>query len=84
MKSMGKYRYNAKSKFASRLKSSNFRLVSCECESFNCSVKVGQVDEVLKYFNGKKNGFFVEAGAFDGEFFSNTLLLEVITYINIS
>ena len=41
------------------------------------NMQVGQVDEVVKYFNGKKNGVFVEAGAFDGEFLSNTLLLEV-------
>ena len=27
---------------------------------------------------GKKNGFFIEAGAFDGELFSNTLGLEML------
>jgi hypothetical protein len=27
-------------------------------------------------FGEKKNGFFIEAGAFDGELFSNTLYLE--------
>lgn len=31
------------------------------------------VDELL---NGKKNGFFVEVGAYDGETYSNTLFLE--------
>ena len=39
--------------------------------------QVGQVDEILKLFKGKKNGFFIEAGAFDGQVFSNTLLLEM-------
>ena len=39
--------------------------------------QVGQADEVAKLFKGKKNGFFIEAGAFDGQVFSNTLLLEM-------
>jgi len=39
--------------------------------------QLGQAKEIYDYFNGKKNGFFVEAGAFDGEYLSNTLLLEV-------
>ena len=33
-----------------------------------------QVDEILKH---KKNGFFIEAGAYDGEAFSNTLFFEI-------
>merc|ERR1711874_841600 len=39
--------------------------------------QIGQVEEVLKYYHGKKNGFFIEAGAWDGEYLSNTLFLEV-------
>ena len=31
----------------------------------------------MKYFPGKRNGFFIEAGAWDGEYLSNTLYLEV-------
>ncbi|KHJ42316.1 hypothetical protein D918_07655 [Trichuris suis] len=31
---------------------------------------------VAKLFNGKKNGFFIEAGAYDGETYSNTLYFE--------
>jgi len=38
--------------------------------------QIGQVEEVLKYFKNKKNGFFIEAGAWDGEYLSNTLFLE--------
>ena len=30
----------------------------------------------MKYFNNKKNGVFFEAGAFNGEYLSNTLYLE--------
>ena len=37
----------------------------------------GQPFEVEKIFKGKKNGFFIEAGAFDGEAFSNTLHFEL-------
>ena len=37
----------------------------------------GQPFEVEKIFKGKKNGFYIEAGAFDGEAFSNTLLFEL-------
>ena len=36
----------------------------------------GQATEIAKLFNKKENGFFIEAGAYDGEVFSNTLLLE--------
>ena len=38
--------------------------------------QIGQVSEILKYFNNKKNGVFFEAGAFNGEYLSNTLYLE--------
>ena len=31
---------------------------------------------MLQYFNNKTNGFFIEAGAHDGELLSNTLQLE--------
>ena len=31
----------------------------------------------LKLFKGKKNGFFIEAGAYDGEMWSNSLFYEV-------
>ena len=39
--------------------------------------QIGQAEEVIQYFDGKTNGVFVEAGAWDGEYLSNTLLLEV-------
>ena len=39
--------------------------------------QIGQAKEIFDYFHGKKNGFFVEAGAWDGEYLSNTLFLEV-------
>ena len=42
------------------------------------SGQIGQAEEVLKYFNNKKNGIFVEAGAWNGEYLSNTLYLEVL------
>ena len=45
-------------------------------EHINTS-QIGQAEEVIQYFNGKTNGVFVEAGAWDGEYLSNTLLLEV-------
>ena len=41
------------------------------------SGQIGQALEVIKYFSGKKNGIFIEAGAWDGEYLSNTLYLEV-------
>ena len=41
------------------------------------SGQIGQAEEVLKYFDNKKNGIFVEAGAWNGEYLSNTLYLEV-------
>ena len=38
--------------------------------------QIGQAEEVIQYFKMKKNGVFVEAGAWDGEYLSNTLYLE--------
>ncbi len=37
------------------------------------------VDQIL---GGKQNGFFIESGAFDGEFMANTLLFEKGTNLN--
>lgn len=38
--------------------------------------QLGQDIAVVKFYNNKRSGFFVEIGANDGVFFSNTLLLE--------
>jgi hypothetical protein len=38
--------------------------------------QLGRDLQVLKYYNYKTNGFFVEIGASDGIKFSNTYLLE--------
>ena len=38
--------------------------------------QIGQDLEVLKFYNNKMNGFFIEIGASDGIEFSNTYLLE--------
>ena len=46
--------------------------------------QIGQDIEVVKYYKGKKNGFFVEIGASDGIKFSNTLLLELIKIVSSS
>jgi len=37
----------------------------------------GQLGKVVDLFNGKKKGFFIEAGALDGERLSNTLVFEL-------
>ena len=37
----------------------------------------GQDDAVLELFKGKQNGFFIEAGAYDGETYSNSLRFEL-------
>jgi FkbM family methyltransferase len=38
--------------------------------------QLGQDLEVVAYFKGKKNGYYVDVGANDGVYFSNTHLLE--------
>jgi hypothetical protein len=38
--------------------------------------QIGQDKAVIEYLNGKRNGFFVELRAWDGETFSNSLALE--------
>lgn len=44
---------------------------------FGFSSSQNRMDEkILKLFNNKKNGFFIEVGAFDGINYSNTFLLE--------
>ena len=43
----------------------------------------GQFDQVRvvdKLLAGKEHGFFIEAGAFDGEYLSNTLFFEVMRH----
>lgn len=42
----------------------------------NYQGQIGADKWVVEFFNGKKNGFFVEAGAGDGIKFSNTYVLE--------
>ena len=39
--------------------------------------QANQVEILLDIFENKQNGFFIEAGAHDGEYLSNTLYLEV-------
>jgi FkbM family methyltransferase len=38
--------------------------------------QIGQESEVIKFYNNKENGFFIEIGASDGLTLSNTYLLE--------
>ena len=38
--------------------------------------QVGQSGVVDEFLNKKRNGFFIEAGAWDGEYLSNTLFFE--------
>ena len=42
-----------------------------------------QAEFIISYFNGKRNGIFVEAGAWNGEFLSNTLYLEVMITVSL-
>jgi len=44
--------------------------------SVNQKGQTGQVNRILKHYDNKKNGFFIEAGAWDGEALSNTIHLE--------
>ena len=45
-------------------------------DKHNGKSQFGQDEIVAKLFNYKRNGFFIEAGAYDGEVYSNTLQLE--------
>lgn len=38
--------------------------------------QIGQDISIIKYYNNKKNGYYVDVGAYDGVQFSNTYLLE--------
>jgi len=40
--------------------------------------QTGQVDTILQHYKNKENGFFIEAGAWDGEQLSNTIYLETM------
>jgi hypothetical protein len=50
--------------------------LQCIFSYFLHSGQYGQAEAALSELNQLKGGFFVEAGAWDGEFLSNTLLLE--------
>ena len=39
--------------------------------------QIGQSKLIDEYLRGKENGFFIEAGAFDGEYLSNSLFFEL-------
>lgn len=45
-------------------------------EAAKAKGQTGQVDVILEHFNNKRDGFFIEAGAWDGEHLSNTIYLE--------
>ena len=40
----------------------------------------GQSSDILRHLNHRRDGFFIEAGAYDGESLSNTLFME--RYLN--
>lgn len=42
----------------------------------NSYSQIGQDQEIARFFGGKKDGFFVEIGAYDGKTYSNTYALE--------
>jgi len=59
--------------FTNKIKLISLRLLI----HFGISSSQNRMDKkILKLFNNKKNGFFIEAGAFDGINYSNTFLLE--------
>lgn len=45
-------------------------------ENLEFPSQLGQDIEVIKFYNNKENGYFIEIGASDGIFLSNTYLLE--------
>ena len=46
----------------------------------------GQLGKVVQLFNGKKNGFFIECGALDGEFNNNSFeqLTSILNHVSFS
>ena len=54
---------------------SNFR------QKVNVGGQFGEVEKLSKLLGDKKDGFFIEAGAYDGELISNTLHFEAYRVI---
>ena len=52
--------------------------VCLNCNWIILGFQTGQAEKVLEYFGGKTGGVFIKAGAWDGEYLSNTLFLEVL------
>ena len=46
-------------------------------ESVRTKGEIGQAQHIDRILNRKLNGFFIEAGAFDGEYLSNSLFFEL-------